>query len=231
MQYGQGQWSPSEHKCNSVLSEYRIDTLWISFWKLKFCFHLLKYFTILNTNVSFPLFPRIKRPSNSKSPFELLETSISIFSTSLFRTSRQCKRSEISQPLHIQLCIITKLSLKAASNFDSHKARARASSKWIEISGKIPAGASKLDVSPWWSGRQPSTSPTLATSLYPSLLKKPIYSEEPSSPLGCLCSAVAGPCRLVSLHWWSNIRKDEKLKSSWHILWNTPKQMHSKSEK
>ena len=56
--------------------------------------HFLKYFTTLNTNVSFPLFPWIKRPSNSKSPFKLLETSISIFSTSLFITSRQCQRSE-----------------------------------------------------------------------------------------------------------------------------------------
>ena len=47
----------------------------------------------------FPSVSWIKRPSNSKSPFKLLETSIPIFSTSLFITPRQCQRSEPSQPL------------------------------------------------------------------------------------------------------------------------------------
>ena len=40
--------------------------------------------------------------------------------------------------------ILKKLSLKAASNFD--KTEAEASSRWIKFSGKIPAGASKLEV-------------------------------------------------------------------------------------
>ena len=42
--------------------------------------------------------------------------------------------------------ILKKLSLKAASNFDSDKTEAEASSRWIKISGKIPAGVSKLEV-------------------------------------------------------------------------------------
>ena len=40
--------------------------------------------------------------------------------------------------------VLKKLSLKAASNFD--KTEAEASSRWIKISGKIPAGVSKLEV-------------------------------------------------------------------------------------
>ena len=43
--------------------------------------------------------------------------------------------------------VLKKLSLKAASNFDSDKTEAEAStSRWIKISGKIPAGVSKLEV-------------------------------------------------------------------------------------
>ena len=76
--------------------------------------------------------------------------------------------------------VLKKLSLKAASNFDSDKTEAEASSRWIKTSGKIPAGASKLEV----------VSPTMnwKTTNY-IFLPKPTLSSTYifwcHSPLGC----------------------------------------------